>query len=59
MVHNVKIQARYISTVSNGIADALSHFQGERFRQLTKHMDMNIYSVEIPEELRNMHKIWR
>ena len=37
MKHNFFVRARHVAGVNNGIADALSRFQEQRFRQLAPH----------------------
>ena len=37
MKHNFFVRARHVAGVNNGIADALSRFQEQRFRQLASH----------------------
>ncbi len=36
MVHNFRVEALYVNTLDNGIADSLSRFQQERFFQLVR-----------------------
>ena len=41
MKHNFFVRARHVPGVSNGIADALSRFQAQRFRDLAPHADQH------------------
>ena len=41
MKHNFLVRARHVPGVSNEIADALFHFQDQRFRELAPHADQS------------------
>ena len=56
MIRNVRIFAEHVSMKKNGKADALSRLQFERFRSLDG--SMNTYSLEVPQQLWPMGKIW-
>ena len=59
MVHNVKVHALYVNTKLNEIADSLSRRQWSRFIDLSKNMDLDRHSEEIPEELKDMVRVWK
>ena len=58
LIWNVRVFAKHVKSVDNGIADALSHFQWGRYKRLTKDMDMNEHGCAVPHELWPMEKIW-
>ena len=41
MQHNIQVHIQHITRVSNDIADALSHFEMDRFQQLCLHTETN------------------
>ena len=55
--YNRRITAKYVSTKSNFLADALSRGQMTRFRKLGPHM--NPEPSKLPEEIWPMEKMWR
>ena len=52
MKYNMKLTATYIKTKENGIADALSRYQMERFRRLAPQAKPNL--EEPPDYLKKM-----
>ena len=59
MIQNVRVNARFVPTKLNGIADSLSCLQLEHFKSLTKNRSMNDSPSKIPEELWPMQKLWK
>ena len=59
LIWNVRLFALYVSTKSNGIADALSRLEYIRFHRLTEGKDMKPMGCKIPEILWPMNKLWR
>ena len=56
LVHNVHVQAEWVSTGDNGKADALSRMEFDRFRELGPDMDENPQSL--PQAIWTVTKIW-
>ena len=58
MVQNVKVIAKYVTSKNNGISDALSRLQFNRFAELTGKLDMNAQSETVLESIWPIRKIW-
>ena len=60
LVHNVRVQAKFVDTKSNDIADSILRFQWERFEKLTKQkqIQMDELPMAIPQEIKDMSKLW-
>ena len=57
LIRNVRIFAKHIPTKKNGIVDALSRMQFNRFWKLAP--DMEEIPTQIPQELWPLQKIWK
>ena len=60
LVHNVRVQAKFVDTKSNDIADSILRFKWERFEKLTKQkqIQMDELPMAIPQEIKDMSKLW-
>ena len=56
LIQNVHLKAEWVSTGDNGKADALSRLEFPRFRRLGPRM--NLYPLDLPDELWPLHKLW-
>ena len=50
LIHNRRVSVRYIASKKNQAADAISHFQWDRFRKENPHMN------EVPSEIHPIMK---
>ena len=58
MYRNVRIFGKHVRSEQNGIADALSRLQFNRFNDLSQDKDMDSLPVMIPECIWPIDKIW-
>ena len=57
MIHNRRVFVKFVPTKKNGLADALSHLDLDRFRRLDS--NMNLYPDKICSSLWPVSKIWQ
>ena len=57
LVHNTRIYGKHLRTECNGIADALSRFQTNRFKKLAPEL-AEIKKTETPQAIWPLHKVW-
>ena len=55
---NTRIFAKHVKGIHNGISDSLSRMDFNRFKRLTKDMDMEHYPDSLPFEMYPPRKMW-
>ena len=58
LIHNVRLYTQHVKSQDNEIADALSRNQIDRFKHLTKNMQLDNSPTKVPVQLWPMSKIW-